>query len=155
MNTPGTPPPFPIPEAMAGNFEQATRWMQQMWPQFADPAALQKAGTFGGMQPEEVERRIAELRSVERWLELHLSMLRTTIQTMEMQKSAVAAWQAMAASGAASPSGAAAQAAFDPAIWWNALQDQFSRLAATATRPSETPGSAPAPGSSQEGSAAK
>ena len=47
---------------------------------------------------DEVERRIAELKSVENWLNMNLSVLHTTIQGLEMQKAALAAMQAAAAS---------------------------------------------------------
>ncbi len=58
--------------------------------------------------PDEVERRIAELKSVENWLNMNLNVLRMTIQGLEMQKAGLAAMQNAAASmsqGASEPAG--------------------------------------------------
>jgi hypothetical protein len=41
------------------------------------------------MSVEEVEKKIAELQSVENWLKMNLSFLQMTIKTLEMQKSAL------------------------------------------------------------------
>ncbi|MGH8749449.1 MAG: PhaM family polyhydroxyalkanoate granule multifunctional regulatory protein [Burkholderiales bacterium] len=43
------------------------------------------------LDPREVEKRIAELRSVEGWLTLNLNMVRFSIQGLELQKSALSA----------------------------------------------------------------
>jgi hypothetical protein len=57
--------------------------------------------------PDEVERRIAELKSVENWLNMNLNVLRMTIQSLEMQKAALAAMQSAVARApqGASPAG--------------------------------------------------
>jgi hypothetical protein len=52
---------------------------------------------------DEVDRRIAELKSVENWLNMNLNVLRMTIQGLEMQKAGLAAMQ-----GGADPAGTAA-----------------------------------------------
>ena len=41
------------------------------------------------MSVEEVEKKIAELQSVENWLKMNLSFLQMTIKTLEMQKTAL------------------------------------------------------------------
>ena len=46
------------------------------------------------LDPQEVEKRIAELRSVEGWLSLNLNMVRFSIQGLELQKSALNAMHA-------------------------------------------------------------
>ena len=51
----------------------------------------------------EVERRIAELKAVENWLNINLSVLRMTIQGLEMQKAGLAAMQGGQDSTAPSP----------------------------------------------------
>ena len=43
------------------------------------------------LDPQEVEKRIAELKSVEAWLQMNLNMLKFSIQGLEMQKSALQA----------------------------------------------------------------
>ena len=38
------------------------------------------------MDPQEIDKRVQELKSVEMWLSMNLNMLRTAIQGLEMQK---------------------------------------------------------------------
>jgi len=52
----------------------------------------------------ELDRRIAELKSVENWLNMNLGVLRMTIQSLEMQKAALAAMQGAAGKDAPAPS---------------------------------------------------
>ena len=41
------------------------------------------------LDPEEIDKKIAELSSVESWLKMNLTFLQMTIKTLEMQKSAL------------------------------------------------------------------
>jgi len=43
------------------------------------------------LDPQELEKRIADLRSIEAWLNMNLNMLRFSIQGLEMQKAALQA----------------------------------------------------------------
>jgi hypothetical protein len=139
MTDPVPPAGMPLPEAMAGNFQDAMRWFGQMWAGGTDLNTATRAGgpipsmMMPTMDPQEIDKRIADLRSVEHWLSMNLAMLRTTIQGLEMQRTALAAWQNL---GAAAAPGAvpdpATQAAFQPAAWWGALQQQFAQMAAQA-----------------------
>ena len=45
------------------------------------------------LDPQEVEKRIADLRSVEGWLTMNLNMVKFSIQGLEMQKAALQAMQ--------------------------------------------------------------
>lgn len=54
------------------------------------------------MAPAELEKRIADLRVVENWLKLNLSMLSSTIQGMEVQLATVKTLQSFVALGQAS-----------------------------------------------------
>ena len=47
------------------------------------------------MDPREVEKRVADLKSVEAWLAMNLNMLRAAIQGLEMQKSGLQQMQGM------------------------------------------------------------
>jgi hypothetical protein len=47
---------------------------------------------------DDLDKRIADLKAVESWLNLNLSMLRTTIQTMEVQRSTLSTIKSMGAS---------------------------------------------------------
>ena len=107
------------------------------------------------LDPKELEKRINDLKTVEHWLDMNRALLHSTIQTLEMQRNAIIALQTMARppqpgtpggqAGTSSASEAAAQPradastaqplAFDPTMWWNALQEQFVRVAAAAAAP--------------------
>jgi hypothetical protein len=45
------------------------------------------------LDPKEVEKRIADLRSIEGWLTLNLNMVKFSIQGLELQKAALQAMQ--------------------------------------------------------------
>lgn len=73
-----------------------------------------------------IDKRIAELKSVETWLTMNLNLLKMTIQGMEMQRATLSAMQGMQAAGAeAAKTGAeTAQAGSNPFAdaWWTVLQ---------------------------------
>jgi hypothetical protein len=45
------------------------------------------------LDPQEVEKRIADLKSVEGWLTMNLNMVKLSIQGLEVQKAALQAMQ--------------------------------------------------------------
>ena len=121
------------------SFNQAWRTMQTASPL---PPTMSVA---------DLEKRIAELRTVEQWLNLNLGMLRTSIQTLEVQKgtlqalsslSALMSPDAAQAAIGSSPGHAAtgpdsATAAMDTAQqlskqWWDVLQAQLGHLTGMA-----------------------
>ena len=97
---------------------------------------------------DEIEKRIHDLKAVEGWLRMNLSMLQMTIQNLEMQRSTLSAVRAMgqmaaeqraAASGegqAADGANAFAQAAMWP---WNMMQQMQAQMQ------QEPPAAEPAP----------
>jgi len=74
------------------------------------------ASAMPAMDPAEIAKRIADLRSVENWLNMNLSMLRMHVQALEMQQAAMSAMQGMGDAFKAGAAQAAAnmQAAADP-----------------------------------------
>jgi hypothetical protein len=80
-------------------------FLKNFWGPMGLPLAAVMSPT---LIPDEVERRIAELKSVENWLNMNLNVLRMTIQGLEMQKAGLAAMQNAAASvaqGTSEPAG--------------------------------------------------
>ena len=78
-------------------------FLKNLWGPMGLPLAGLMAPT---LIPDEIERRIAELKSVENWLNMNLNVLRLTIQGLEMQKAGLAAMQNAAGSvpqGASEP----------------------------------------------------
>jgi hypothetical protein len=49
--------------------------------------------TMPTLDPQEIDKRIQELKSVEVWLSMNLNMLRGAIQGLEMQKAGLTAMQ--------------------------------------------------------------
>jgi hypothetical protein len=68
-------------------------FLKSLWGPMGLPMAAALAPT---LNVDEIDRRIAELRSVENWLNMNLGALRMTIQGLEMQRSALAAMQGVA-----------------------------------------------------------
>lgn len=103
--TPAEPSPsFPFSP------QDALEFMQRIWnplgipiPGFAAPANAtpaesaqgmpfpHPAALFAALDPQEVERKIAELHVIETWLTMTLSMMQMSIKTLELQKASLEA----------------------------------------------------------------
>lgn len=99
---------------------------------------------------DDLDKKIADLKAVEAWLALNASMVRGTIQALEVQRGTLAALKSMgdafakaaAQPGTAPEAGAAGGAAADASAqfgqagaWWNLLQDQFKQAVGSALSP--------------------
>lgn len=63
-------------------------FLKSLW----GPMGLPLVGSMGlGLDPVEIDKRIAELKSVENWLNMNLNVLRTAVHSLELQKSGLAA----------------------------------------------------------------
>jgi hypothetical protein len=111
--------------------------VKKAWSGFSLPASLSPTMDIG-----ELDKRIADLKTVEQWLNMNLSLLRGTIQGMEVQRGTLAAikafGQAVSARGdAVGAFTAAAQAAAQAAT-------QAAARAAGGPNPDESSGETPA-----------
>ena len=68
-------------------------WMQKMWNPMSFPMPGMGIPTA---DPDEITRKIAELRTVETWLTMNIGWVQMTIKTLEMQKAALESIQAAA-----------------------------------------------------------
>lgn len=99
------PNPFGIPDfnALGGGNNPLLRSMDMMaqaWKNMASGGAGDlSSGMMPSLSPDDLDRRIRDLRAVESWLQLNLSMLSTTIQGLEIQRSTLAAIKTMAQQG--------------------------------------------------------
>ena len=97
------------------------------------------------LDPEELDKRIQELKSVQFWLDQNAKALSATIQAMEVQRMTLSTLQSMnvgMADVAAAMTGQAAKAEpanakeaapmVDPMQWWGAISQQFQSIAAQA-----------------------
>jgi hypothetical protein len=76
------------------------------------------------LDTDELDKRIAELKTVEGWLKTNLGLLQMTIQGLEMQRATLAAMRAMSES-ASSPEATAANPFANPAMWqWPFMNPQ-------------------------------
>jgi hypothetical protein len=105
-------------------FNQSLEMMKTMWGQAAGGQTLgqfpfttdasKAAGGFGsafpGLDTDELEKRIKDLKSVENWLNLNLNVLKSTIQGLEVQHATMMALKsfgdAVSATAAAATGGA-------------------------------------------------
>jgi hypothetical protein len=128
-------------------------------------AALPSIGQWVAptLNPEELEKRIEELRTVQFWLEQNARMLGATIQALEVQRMTLSTLRTMnvplaqlrdalkvpepalattnmkpAARGGSRKASPAelATPAVDPMQWWGALTKQFTQLATSAMKDS-------------------
>ena len=103
------------------------------WPGFASAGGSMASMAMPTSDPAELEKRIADLKTVEQWLDFNLTLLRTTIQGLEIQRGtllALKAWQNQASEQA--DEGKASDSSPNPSaetnLWWSAMQDQFQQL---------------------------
>ena len=61
-------------------------FMQKMWNPMSFPLPGMIAPTI---DPQEIEKKIAELKAVETWLTMNVGFVQMTIKTLEMQKAAL------------------------------------------------------------------
>lgn len=107
------------------------------------------------MSVEELDKRIQELKSVETWLNVNITMLHNTIQALEVQRATIATLHSLSSTmvqtmQGASPEngdekkgGAAVTTDISPlvsqsAAWWNAVQEQFKQALSVALEKSAT-----------------
>jgi hypothetical protein len=104
-------------------------FMKTLWNPMGLPMPGMVAPT---LDIDAVEKKIADLKPVENWLNLNLNMLRLSIQGLEMQRNTLAAMKAMQP-GPADTGGQPAKNPFpDPAAWWNMMQQAAASAAAAA-----------------------
>jgi hypothetical protein len=93
----------PSQQGMPDPFEFLKKfWAPMGLPMSGPTGAFGTGMMFPTTNVEELEKRVADLRSVETWLGLNLEMIRTTIQGLEAQKATLAAFQSMHAQAQAS-----------------------------------------------------
>ena len=139
-----TPPnPFVLPgfgqsgASAANPLLASLEMMRQAFAGLAGPAGM-NTGLTPSLNPEELERKIAELKSVENWLKLNLSMLSSTIQGLEVQAATIATLKSCMAASSAGLGAKAEQGAATVSPTWPAGWPMTQAPATTAT-PANTP----------------
>jgi hypothetical protein len=99
------------------------------------------------LDPEELDKRIQELKTVQFWLEQNAKALGATIQAMEVQRMTLSTLKSMnmnfqdmvdaaqpKSEGSTKATGSSSAPGVDPAQWWNALTQQFQHIASQAVQ---------------------
>ena len=131
---------------MSDSSNNPLNFLQGMWNQMG----FQLPGMVTPTLDEgELDKQIKDLKSVENWLRMNLSMLQMTIQNLEMQKSALGTFRTMSESFT-NPEGATAAAAQPTETPFSA----FFKMPQGATPPEPPPAPAPeAPAAAPENEA--
>jgi hypothetical protein len=97
--------------------------MFDLWQKMVNPGAYPlQSLMFPVLDAKEIEKKIAELETVEHWLKANLNMLQLSIKSLEYQRQMVKGGERIkAAMAEAPPEGEAAEAP-NPAMWaWNMM----------------------------------
>lgn len=135
-------------------FNDSLSFVKKLWGQMGVPGMTPTSGSsFGMPMPttslEDMDKRIGELKTVESWLNVNMTMLHNTIQALEIQRATVAALHSLSATmaqpmpanvPASSPTSSPAPETStedakpttdmtpiinQSAMWWNGVQEQF------------------------------
>ncbi|CZZ90870.1 regulatory protein [Bordetella trematum] len=112
--------------------------MRQAWSGLAGSGGLgQSLPLTPPLNPEDLERRIAELRTVEGWLRMNLQMLSSTIQGLEVQRATIATLRSFVSSVPGMPQ--AADGAPSPLEVALGLKPAPAQSTTAPSEPSESP----------------
>lgn len=116
--------------------------MFDLWQKMVNPGAYPlQSLMFPVLDPKEIEKKIAELETVEHWLKANLNMLQLTMKSLEYQRSLLKGGE-RAAEAMGRESGAPGDAQ-NPALWaWN-LMAQAGQNAAGAAKAAPPPPAKP------------
>lgn len=96
-------------------------FLKDIWAQ----AGIPFPATMPAADAEAIDKKIAELKAVQGWLQTNLALLQSTIQMLEMQKTGMHAMQDASAS---------TQAATE--LWMKALEQYAAQVGAPDDKPS-------------------
>ena len=114
-------------------------FMKTLWTPMGLPMPGMVAPT---LDSDAVEKKIADLKSVENWLNLNLNMLRLSIQGLEMQRNTLAAMKVMQSAPAQAAATEGRTPYPDPAAWWTMMQAAAASAAAKPDEPKPAPAKA-------------
>ncbi|WP_219117364.1 PhaM family polyhydroxyalkanoate granule multifunctional regulatory protein [Janthinobacterium sp. UMAB-56] len=117
-------------------------FVKNLWGSMSVPGMGMPGITAPTMSVEELDKKISDLKAVEAWLNLNTSMLRGSIQALEVQRGTIATLKSMGASMAAAITqpGASEKSVFESVPYASAFFQQASPAA-----PAPKPAPAPAP----------
>lgn len=141
----------------AGTMSDPLEFVKNLWGNMGVPGIAAPT-----LSIDDLDKKIKDLKTVEIWLNVNMSMIRGSIQALEVQRATLAALKSMGdamasqgnpfaafAQGAAAGPAAASQPAAEatappaddkepgkesanPAMWWTMMQEQFQQALAQA-----------------------
>ncbi|MEG0882826.1 MAG: hypothetical protein RSH52_16395 [Janthinobacterium sp.] len=119
-------------------------FVKNLWGSMSVPGMGMPGITAPTMSVEELDKKISDLKAVEAWLNLNTSMLRGSIQALEVQRGTIATLKSMGASLAAAITqpGASEKSVFESVPYASAF---FQHATPAAPAPEPKPAPAPAP----------
>lgn len=119
-------------------------FVKNLWGSMSVPGMGMPGITAPTMSVEELDKKISDLKAVEAWLNLNTSMLRGSIQALEVQRGTIATLKSMGASLAAAITqpGASEKTVFESVPYASAF---FQQAAPAAPAPAPKPAPAPEP----------
>ena len=133
-------------------------FVKNLWGSMSVPGMGVPGITAPTMSVEELDKKINDLKAVEAWLNLNTSMLRGSIQALEVQRGTIATLKSMGASLAAAITqpGASEKSVFESVPYASAFfqQPAAAAKATPAPAPAPAPAPEPAPAAAASGDAA-
>ncbi|MFC0253710.1 PhaM family polyhydroxyalkanoate granule multifunctional regulatory protein [Massilia consociata] len=139
-------PPMPNAAGMTDTLE----FVKNLWGGMGIPGVSMPGMTGSSLSIDELDKKIADLKAVEAWLNLNIGMLRGTIQALEVQRGTLATLKAMGDSMAQ----AMGRAGTDPSLAAPFAQF-FAQPGAASPPPPAQPAAAPSAAPSAPPSAAQ
>lgn len=81
------------PSSTIPGMTDTLEFVKNLWGNMNIPGAM--PGMGGGASTDELDKKIADMKAVEAWLNMNLSMLRGTIQALEVQRNTIATLKSM------------------------------------------------------------
>jgi len=119
-------------DAAANPLTAGLDMMREAWAGLAGAGGLNGLAQTVPMNMEDLDRRIAELRTVENWLKLNQSMLASSIQALEVQRATIATLKSFAGNASAMTNDPASPNTDAAQQWWNLMREQFNQLTQAA-----------------------
>ena len=117
--------------------------MFDFWQKMVNPGGYPlQSLMFPVLDPKEIEKKIAELETVEHWLKANLNMLQLSIKSLEYQKAMLKGGERVQAAMSKAQDGEGGEMQ-NPALWaWNMMaqaskdvMEQVSKQAAESGKP--------------------
>jgi hypothetical protein len=116
--------------------------MFDLWQKMVNPGAYPlQSLMFPVLDAKEIEKKIAELETVEHWLKANLNMLQLSIKSLEYQRQMVRGGERMKAALEEGQEAGPGEEAPNPALWaWNMMAQAGTEAAEAMGRAVEAAG---------------